>query len=100
MFCSKINQYSRFIEIMRGEVQRLNSIVEQFLSLARPLDLKFETISMDDLLQELVLFAEGDAESSKVKINLETSPNLPAIRADRNYLKQLLLNLFLKQISL
>jgi len=93
------NQYSRFIEIMRGEVQRLNSIVEQFLSLARPLVLKFETISMDDLLQELVLFAEGDAESSKVKINLQTSPNLPSVRADRNYLKQLLLNLILNGIQ-
>ena len=31
------DQYSRFIELMQGEVRRLNSIVEQFLSLARPL---------------------------------------------------------------
>ena len=93
------NEYSRFIEIMRGEVQRLNSIVEQFLSLARPLDLKFEIVSMDELLQELVLLIGGDAESSKVKINLSISPNLPSLRADRNYLKQLLLNLILNGIQ-
>ena len=30
------DQYSRLTELMLGEVHRLNSIVEQFLSLARP----------------------------------------------------------------
>ena len=44
-------------------------------------------------------FEGGDAESSKVKINLSISPNLPSLRADRNYLKQLLLNLILNGIQ-
>ncbi|NIO11302.1 MAG: hypothetical protein GTO40_26125 [Deltaproteobacteria bacterium] len=93
------NQYSRFIEIMRGEVQRLNSIVEQFLSLARPLDLKFESVSIDEMLQEMHLLVGADAEVSKVKIDLAVAPNLPSVRADRNYLKQLLLNLILNGVQ-
>ena len=35
-------QYSRFIELMRSEVERLNVIVEEFLSLARPMEIKPE----------------------------------------------------------
>jgi len=91
--------YSRFIGLMRGEVQRLNSIVEQFLSLARPLDLKPEPVRIDELLQELALLVKADAESSKVEIRVATSPGLPKVKADVNYLKQLLLNLILNGIQ-
>ncbi len=93
------DQYNRFIELMRGEVQRLNSIVEQFLSLARPLDLKFESIRIGEFLQELMLLTGADGESSKVQIQVDARSNLPALRADRNYLKQLLLNLILNGIQ-
>ncbi|MFQ5539178.1 MAG: ATP-binding protein [Candidatus Binatia bacterium] len=93
------DDYSHFIGLMRGEVQRLNSIVEQFLSLARPLDLKPEPVRIGELLEELALLARADAESSKVEIRVATSPSLPKVKADLNYLKQLLLNLILNGIQ-
>jgi len=92
-------QYSRFVELMHGEVQRLNAIVEQFLSLARPLRLNLEEVRADDLLRELALLAESDAKPAKVQINVLAPANLAPVRADRNYLKQLLLNLVLNAVQ-
>lgn len=92
-------QYARFLNLMQGEVQRLNSIVEQFLSLARPLTLSPEEISVQEFLQELTTLVAGDASSSNVQIELEIPPGLPPLRADRNYLKQLLLNLILNGVQ-
>jgi signal transduction histidine kinase len=92
-------QYLRFIELMRGEVQRLNSIVEEFLSLARPLELKPEAVKVEEVLQELALLAANDADPAKVRIQVVTPDPLPPLRADRNYLKQLLLNLILNGIQ-
>jgi signal transduction histidine kinase len=88
-------KYSHFIELMRGEVQRLNSIVEEFLSLARPLEIKLEEVRLDELLQEMAVLAEGDAKSKKVEFRVVVPPDLPAARIDRNYFKQVLLNLIL-----
>ena len=88
-------QYSRFIELMRGEVQRLNSIVEDFLSLARPLEIKPEAVRIDALLQEIAMFAEGDAKSANVQIRVVVPHDLPTARVDKNYFKQVLLNLVL-----
>ncbi|HEY7559552.1 MAG TPA: ATP-binding protein [Candidatus Binatia bacterium] len=88
-------QYSRFIELMRSEVERLNSIVEEFLSLARPMEIKPEPVRIDELLQEMAVLAEGDAKSKRVQIKVVVPPDLPAARVDRNYFKQALLNLIL-----
>lgn len=93
------DQYSRFIELTQSEVQRLNSIVEQFLSLARPLDLKPESLDIEAILNELATFVEGDAERSHVEVNVTAAPHLPTLKADPNYLKQLLLNLILNGIQ-
>ena len=92
-------QYSRFIELMQGEVQRLNSIVEQFLSLARPLDLKPEALRIGDMLTELLTLAGGDPRQSKVHFRVIAPADLPLIQADRNHLKQVLLNLVLNGIQ-
>lgn len=87
------DDYARFLELMQAEVRRLNSIVEQFLSLARPLNLKPEPLSVETFLNDITTFVAGDASSSNVKIDLKVAPGLPALQADPNYLKQLLLNL-------
>jgi signal transduction histidine kinase len=92
-------EYSHYIELMRGEVQRLNSIVEEFLSLARPLEIKPEEVRMDTLLEELTTFAKADAELANVQIRVVVPPDLPTARVDRNYLKQVLLNLILNGLQ-
>jgi signal transduction histidine kinase len=92
-------EYSHFIELIRGEVHRLNTIVEQFLSLARPLELKREPVQVPELLEELALFVRNDAQSSGVRISVEAAPDLPTASIDRNYVKQVLLNLMLNGIQ-
>lgn len=91
-------EYSHFIELMRGEVARLNSIVEEFLSLARPLELKPEETRIDELFQELAALAGSDADSARVEIDVVAPADLPRARVDRNYFKQVLLNLILNGI--
>ena len=93
------DEYARFLNLMQGEVRRLNAIVEQFLGLARPLSLKTEKIAVADFLDNLVTLAAGDAGSANVRIDLQVVSNLPLLEADPNYLKQLLLNLILNGVQ-
>ena len=92
-------QYSRVTELMLGEVHRLNSIVEQFLSLARPLEIKPEALRVQDVLNELATLVEGEAQQSKVQIRVVAPPTLPLLMADREYLRQTLLNLILNGLQ-
>jgi two-component system sensor histidine kinase HydH len=89
------DEYSRLTQLMLGEVHRLNSIVEQFLSLARPLEINPEELRLQDTLKELAALEEGNAKQWKVQIRVVASADLPPLKADREYLKQTLLNLIL-----
>jgi signal transduction histidine kinase len=91
--------YSQLTEQMLGEVHRLNAIVEQFLSLARPIDLKPEAIVAKDLLHELATLMEDEARQSQVQIRVVAPPTLPALKADREFLRQTLLNLILNGLQ-
>ena len=92
-------EYAHFLKLMQDEVRRLNTIVEQFLSLARPLKLNQEQIPVGEFLGEITTLMAADAHTSKVDIELKVAPNLPLLRADRNYFKQLLLNLVLNGVQ-
>jgi signal transduction histidine kinase len=93
------DQYSRLTQLMLGEARRLNSIVEQFLSLARPVEIKAEALPLQEILKELAALEESHARQSNVRIQVIAAPNLPALKADPNHLTQVLLNLMLNGLQ-
>lgn len=92
-------EYQRLLELVQGEVRRLNTIVEEFLALARPLALKPESIRVADLLDEVRLLIESGAGSAGVQVEQTASADLPSLHADRDRLKQVLLNLALNALQ-
>jgi signal transduction histidine kinase len=93
------DEYSHLTQLMLEEVHRLNSIVEQFLSLARPLEIKPEELRLQDILKELAALEEGNAKQSGTEIRVVVPPDLPLLKADREYLRQTLLNLILNGLQ-
>jgi signal transduction histidine kinase len=93
------DQYSRLTELMLGESRRINSIVEQFLSLARPVELKTEPLPLPEVLKELAALEERHARQSNVRIEIIAARDLPPLKADPSHLTQVLLNLMLNGIQ-
>jgi signal transduction histidine kinase len=86
-------EFGRFVELMQGEVKRLNGIVEEFLSLARPIPLKPVSADVGELLREVAALVEADAASRRVRITVKVLTRLPQAMLDRDQMKQVLLNL-------
>ena len=91
-------EYARFVDLMQGEVRRLNTIVEQFITLARPLPLKPAPLQLDELLRELAALVEPEADQARVAVRLAVGA-LPLVHADRDHVKQVLLNLMLNAVQ-
>jgi signal transduction histidine kinase len=91
--------YARFVDLMQGEVRRLNAIVEQFIALARPLPLKPVAVDVADLLHALAALVEGQAREAGVGLRVEVPADPPTVTADRDHLQQVLLNLALNAVQ-
>jgi signal transduction histidine kinase len=79
-------------DIISAEIARLERIVKEVLSFARPSDPKLETIAADTLVREVQGLMAPDLGSRGVQLAAEAAPEL-FIRADSAHLKQVLINL-------
>src|SRR5437762_1125179 len=79
-------------DIISAEISRLESIVQDVLSFARPSDPKLETIAADTLLRDVQGLMSPNLERRGVHLVVESNTELH-IRADSGHLKQVLINL-------
>lgn len=79
------------------EVQRLTRLVNDLLSLSRidsgAVKLQSEEVDLPDLVQEAVESFGKQAEQRDVRIEVDIARDLPAVRADADRMRQVLVNL-------
>ena len=85
--------------IIAGEMRRLDQLVQGFLKFARPEDLKLQAVSLCSLVEHVVAVIAEEARNQRVDIQIQCSPDLPALRGDPDMLQQAFLNLALNAVQ-
>lgn len=83
----------RLMGITRGEIGRLERLVTDFLSYARPRPLELEAVPPGDLLEQARELLAGEARTHRVTMVVEDRTGGVRLRADPGQIRQLLLNL-------
>jgi signal transduction histidine kinase len=92
-------EYTQFTRIIEAEVLRLNTIVNQFLSLARPLRLTLGDEPLLPLLREILTLLSPQASAQEVKIVEELQAGDVRLPLDRQQLSQALMNVLLNALQ-
>ncbi|MBI3016049.1 MAG: hypothetical protein HYY65_13545 [Candidatus Tectomicrobia bacterium] len=92
-------EYQEILRVIRDEVNRLNGIIENFLTLARPMNLQKEPVSLSTVVSELETLLREEIRAKGLHWETRLEPNLPAVAADPRQLKQALMNLILNGIQ-
>ncbi len=79
--------------IVREEVQRLSRLLQDFLSLARPSELRTEPVSLQAVIREVEQLERPLAEQGGVRLRSELPEEELRVRGDPARLKQVLVNL-------
>jgi signal transduction histidine kinase len=82
----------RDTDIISAEISRLERIVQDVLSFARPSDPQLETLDAQTMLKEVQGLMSPNLEGRAVQLVVTSGPEL-LIRADSGHLKQVLINL-------
>jgi two-component system sensor histidine kinase HydH len=87
------------LQIIHGELHRLESIVERFLRLAGPSALDLEPLGPGGIVTHVCELLRPEAATRGIEIVEEVEAGLPPIDADRVRLTQALLNLAINAIQ-
>lgn len=100
-FMGRKNEYQKDhtkFELMIGEIDRANSIIQEYLSLSRRKVVALTHCSLTTIIETLFPLIQADATGSKIYASLDLAP-VPYLLLDENEIRQLLLNLVRNSIE-
>lgn len=83
------------LEKIQAQSLRASNIANSLLNLARPDHGTFETVSLNETVQEALRLFEPQIRGRGIRLDARLDPQLPAVRGHRGKLQQVLLNLLL-----
>lgn len=87
-----------YADIMVKELDRINRVITNLLTFARPLAPQKKPIHPMELIEHTVLLAEGDVRHRNVAIETEIQREMKPLNVDGHQMTQVLLNLFLNSL--
>ncbi len=84
--------YKEYYDLMIQELDRANSIITEYLSLAKNKPVDYQLHNLNTIVKTLYPLLSADAVNSDMYVELETEP-IPDFTVDEKEIRQLLLNL-------
>jgi signal transduction histidine kinase len=91
--------HQKLLDVIIEEVDRLNSVVSQFLNYAKPYTLKLKTQDVNQVIEKAISVIEASPRSDNVVIEKELRPDLPLVHIDAEQLVQVILNIAFNAIE-
>jgi PAS domain S-box-containing protein len=81
-----------YFDIISDEIERINSIVEEFMMLAKPNAVLLKNQNILEIITKVLSLVEPDAIKRNIQLHFEATIDKLIVAADENKLKQVLLN--------
>ncbi|XJZ25790.1 PAS domain S-box protein [Bacillota bacterium Lsc_1132] len=81
-----------FLNIILDEIERVNSIVEDFMVLAKPKAVELEEKNLVPVVKNVLSLLEFEARKKNVRLHFDCEQEIIQIECDENRLKQVFLN--------
>jgi PAS domain S-box-containing protein len=83
----------QYLEVAKGEINRLDYIVTQFLSALRPTPPQLRPASLNDVVQKTLALMQPELENRALNVRTKFARQLPATPIDPTQIQQVLVNL-------
>lgn len=82
-----------YVDLMLTEVDRIDMITDEFMSIARPHEQHFKRENIVYLMEHVISFLHPQAQLKNVQVLLRTNGEIPFLYCDGNQLKQVFINI-------
>ena len=81
------------VGVARIEVERLDTIIRQFLRALRPTQPVMQAEQVTDVLQETLALLKTEFENRRIAVSVDIVDTIPTVQLDRSQIKQVFFNL-------
>lgn len=96
---NQVQQQEEYYDLVLSELERINSIVSEFLVLAKPSAAVFVEQDVKELIKDVVILINTQSILNNIQLFVEFDSDLPKISCEKNQLKQVFLNLLKNAIE-
>ena len=82
-----------YTEIMLTEINRINSLVSEFLLLSKPRDVQYAIVDLNTVFEEILPIVESQALLYGIEVQFSSRGQLPLVVGDTELLKQVFINI-------
>ena len=94
---NKNNEY--YIDIVLSEIERIDSITNEFMVLAKPQALDIKTNDLNVLMRQIVMILQPQAMMNNIQITTEFTSDTSFVLCEGNQLKQVFINILKNAIE-
>jgi PAS domain S-box-containing protein len=87
------------LEVIFSEARRIRGLINQLLDYARVQKIAAEPVSIFAVLDRVVGLLRAEMERGRIELERVDDPSLPSVRADRDRLQQILINILINGIQ-
>jgi signal transduction histidine kinase len=80
---------------IKGEINRLERLVNNFLTYARPQKLTMAESDLNAMVSDVARFLKAEIEQKKIALELNLDPYVPRVEMDEQQIKQALMNILI-----
>ena len=92
-------EHSKLLNVIIEEVNRLNTVVSQFLDYARPFSIKILRQDINAIILKAVSIIAANRLTDNIVLSRELHEGLPAVKVDEQQLLQVMINISLNAIE-
>lgn len=96
---SNTGENQRLLDIIIEEVDRLNSVVSQFLNYAKPYTINLKTQDVNQVIEKAIAIVKASDRLGNISIEKELRSDLPMVDIDAEQLVQVILNISFNAIE-
>ena len=93
------NRIEKYLNIISSEIDKINSTVEEFLSIRKEVALSKEDFNFQQLIDEIIALFEAECLEKNISVNLHNKLKNEIITGDRSKLREVIVNMFKNSIE-